>query len=166
MKRTRSTVLMALLAGALLLPLTGCGDNDSDIDIDIPEPTATSGGGGTPVRTATPGAVPTPTAIATTAEPTATPDGGDTPTPEPTGAPCSDPSVVVEVSIDVAYGAARIDLVVNGAKAASNTHMPSSMKTRSAAARVVATITCPSLRNAGPSRRIDSNVSKRSPIWL
>lgn len=115
MKRNRSTVLMALLAGALLLPLAGCGDNDSDIDIDIPEPTSTAGGG-TPVRTATPGAVPTPTAIATTAEqPTATPDDGETPTPVPTGAPCSDPSVVVEVSIDVAYGAARIDLQYPGA---------------------------------------------------
>jgi len=111
MKRNRSTVLMALLAGALLLPLAGCGDNDSDIDIDIPEPTATVGGGSTPVRTATPGAVPTPTAVATTSEaPTATPDDGETPTPVPTGAPCSDPSVVVEISIDTAHGAARIDL--------------------------------------------------------
>jgi hypothetical protein len=119
MKATRSKLVIALFAGALLLPLAGCGDNDSDIDFDndngSPQPTSTAPGS-TPVPTATPVAGATATTVATaaataTAEaPTATPDDGETPTPVPTGAPCSDPSVVVEVSIDTAYGAARIDL--------------------------------------------------------
>ena len=112
MKTTRSTLAIALLAGVLMLPLAGCGDNDSDIDFDNdngngPQPTSTATpAGSTPVPTQTPGVV----ATDTPAGPTATPVDAETPTPVPTGAPCSDPSVVVEVSIDTAYGAARHDV--------------------------------------------------------
>ncbi len=116
MKTTRSKLVIALFAGALLLPLAGCGDNDSDIDFDndngSPQPTSTAPGS-TPVPTATPAVGATATTVvatATAAAPTATPVDAETPTPVPTGEPCSDPSVVVEVSIDTAYGAARIDV--------------------------------------------------------
>ncbi len=115
MKSTRSRLLIAALAGVVLLPLAGCGDNDNDFDIDIPSPTATAGGGNpTPIRTATP----VPGATATTVvDATATPDTAETPTPQPTsgGGECASESVVVEVSIDQSYGAARIDLAYSSA---------------------------------------------------
>ena len=109
MKSTRSRLLIAALAGVVLLPLAGCGDNDNDFDIDIPSPTATSGGGATPIPTSTPVTGATATTVV---NPTATPDTVETPTPQPTGGggECASESVVVEVSIDQAYGAARIDL--------------------------------------------------------
>lgn len=111
MKTTRSRLLIVALAGIVLLPLAGCGDNDNDFDIDNPSPTATTGGGTTPVPTQTPAPGATATAVATEVNPTATPDTAETPTPQPTGGgACTDPSVVVQVSIDQAYGAARIDL--------------------------------------------------------
>lgn len=115
MKRNRSKVLVTVLAGALLLPLAGCGDNDNDIDIDIPGPTSTAAGS-TPVRTPTPVVGATATTAATVVNPTATPADSDTPTPVPTGAPCSDPAVVLDVSIDTVYGAARIDLAYPAAQ--------------------------------------------------
>lgn len=108
MQYNRSKVLVAILAGALLMPLAGCGDGDNDIDLDSPEPTSTAAGS-TPVPTRTPGVGATATTVATVV-PTATPVDNETPTPVPTDAPCSDPSVVVEVSIDTAYGAARVDV--------------------------------------------------------
>jgi len=108
MKSTRSRLLIVALAGVVLLPLAGCGDNDNEFDIDVPTATATAGGGATPVPTSTPVTGATATTVA---NPTATPDTAETPTPQPTGGgECAAESVVVEVSIDQSYGAARIDL--------------------------------------------------------
>ena len=110
MQTTRSRLLIVALAAIVSFPLAGCGDDDNEFEIDIPSPTSTSGGGSTPVPTQTPVAGATATVVATTVAPTATPATVETPTPQPTGAACADASVVVEVSIDQAYGAARLDL--------------------------------------------------------
>jgi hypothetical protein len=116
MKSNRSKVLVAVFVTVTLLPMTGCGDNDNEVFVDDPDPQETSTPvGGTPVPTSTPGVVATATATAAVV-PTETPGSGETPTPVPTGAPCDQPSVVVDVSIDTAYGAARIDLAYPAAQ--------------------------------------------------
>jgi hypothetical protein len=110
----RSFIISVLLLCALTLPLAGCGDSDNE-NIDIPGPTE-------PVRTATPNGNPTPVATptgagatATAAAPTATATTSDpVATPTPGADPCSAAEVVVETSLDAAYGAARIDVAYLG----------------------------------------------------
>jgi hypothetical protein len=106
--RIRSIVLPTLVTLAIALPLAGCGDNGNNDNIFIGGPTSTPHGG----ETSTPhAATPTP---AETAAATPTTEGtpvetqtasGPVATPTPVAGGCvSGDQVVVQASVDKAYG--------------------------------------------------------------
>jgi len=128
--RTRSTIIVLLLATTVMLPLAGCGDNDNSENGNGND----NGGGSqrtpTPVRTSTPlpptatpvgpGETVTPTeqvgvtATATPAGPSATPTTGGTPVPTNTptgGAACvTGEHIMVTASLDKAFAAFAMTL--------------------------------------------------------
>ena len=81
----KSNVLVALIAGLVVVVATGCGSGGGGNSNPVSTPTPTP----TPIATATP--TPTPTATAT---PTPTPTATATPTPTPTPTPTATPTPV------------------------------------------------------------------------